>query len=99
MPLAIALIFCVVLFAAVLVPFYAYVGLAIYLVWKRARRKADVKAAVARDAERQRSFNDREMRAWNAVNEKGQLNVAKSEQATPILQRRRDDPGFWEGQG
>lgn len=44
MPVAIALIFCVVIFAvllvgiawalAVLVPFYAYVGLAIYLVWK-----------------------------------------------------------------
>ena len=73
-PLAIALIFCVVLFAvflvgiawalAVLVPFYAYVGLAIYLVWKSARRQADVETAVARDAERQRSFNDREMRAW-----------------------------------
>lgn len=49
MPVAIALIFCVVLFAvllvgiawalAVLVPFYAYVGLAIYLVWKSSRRQ------------------------------------------------------------
>ena len=52
MPVVIALIFCMVLFAAVLVPFYAYVGLAIYLVWKRARRKADVEAAVARAAVR-----------------------------------------------
>ncbi|TFW52289.1 hypothetical protein CT676_42620 [Bradyrhizobium sp. MOS001] len=101
MPLAIALIFCVVLFAvllvgiawalAVLVPFYTYVGLAIYLVWRSARRQAGVEAAVARDAERQRSFNDREMRAWNAVNEKGQL-MAKHERARGQSDEAGGDP-------
>ena len=102
MPLAIALIFCVVLFAvflvgvawalAVLVPFYAYVGLAIYLVWKSARRQADVEAAVARDAERQRSFNEREMRAWNALIEKGSAQLAKHERALGRPDQAGGDP-------
>lgn len=102
MPLALAFIFCVVLFAvflvgiawalAVLVPFYAYVGLAIYFVWKSARRQADVEAAVVRDAERQRSFNDREMRAWNALIEKGSAQLARRERAPGRLDQAGGDP-------
>jgi hypothetical protein len=102
MPVAIALILGVLLFAAflvgifwalvVLVPFYAYVGFALYWVWKSARKQANVTAAMQREAERQRSFNDQEMRAWNASIEKNQRNAAKRERTLRRFDQTRDPP-------
>lgn len=65
MPVAIAVIVCIILFAVllfgvlwaliVLVPIYAVAGLTAHLVLKNARREFDVQAGVQRDAERQRA--------------------------------------------
>ena len=73
---AMVIIFGVVVFAIVLigllwaivllVPFYAHVGIAVYLIWRSNRRKAELEALVVRDVERQRLFNEQEMRAWNS---------------------------------
>ena len=49
-----------------LLPFYAYVGIAVYLVWRSNRRKAELEASIVRELERQRLFNEQEMRAWRS---------------------------------
>ena len=77
MPVAIALVVGVVVLAIALIglvwamifllPFYAYVAAAVYLVWRSNRKHADLAASVAREAERQRLFNEQEMRAWRSV--------------------------------
>ena len=36
-----------------LLPFYAYVGIAVYLVWRSNRRKAELEATIVREVERQ----------------------------------------------
>lgn len=74
MPVAIALIIGVVVLATsligliwaliVLLPFYAYVALALYLVWRSNRKNADLSASIQREADRQRHFNEQEMHAW-----------------------------------
>lgn len=74
----------------VLIPFYAYVGLAVYLVWRGARKQTEVTAAMRRESLRQRSFNDQEMRAWRAVLEKDQHNETKRERALRRFDRSRD---------
>jgi hypothetical protein len=76
-PLAIALIATVVGLAAVLlgiiwaliflIPFYVYVGAAVYLVWRAKRQESDLQASVRREAEKQRTLNDQEMRAWQCA--------------------------------
>jgi uncharacterized protein (DUF58 family) len=78
MPVAVAMviIFGVVVFAIALIgllwaivfllAFYAYVGIAVYLIWRSNRRKALLEASVVREVERQRLFNEQEMRAWNS---------------------------------
>jgi type IV secretory pathway VirB3-like protein len=76
-PLAIALIVGVVVLAAVLlgilwaliflIPFYVYVGAAVYLVWRARRRESDLQASVRREAEQQRVLNEQEMRAWQGA--------------------------------
>ena len=78
MPVAVAmvLILGVVVFAIALIglvwaivfllPFYAYVGIAVYLVWRSNRRKAELEASIVREVERQRLFNEQEMRAWRS---------------------------------
>ena len=80
MPAAIALISGVIIFAIfligvvwalfVLVPFYAYVGVSMFLIWRSARRQAEQAAALQREVRRQRFFNDQEMQAWTASIEK-----------------------------
>ncbi|WP_441237145.1 hypothetical protein [Bradyrhizobium sp. 930_D9_N1_4] len=102
MHVAIALVLGVLLFAAfmvglfwalvVMVPFYACVGLAIYFVWKSARTQANVTATLQREAERQRSFNEQEMRAWNASIEKNRRNATKRERALRRFDQTRDAP-------
>jgi uncharacterized membrane protein YbaN (DUF454 family) len=64
MPVAIALIVGVVVLAialigivwpmVVLLPFYLYIAVAIYLVWRSNRKHADLSASVQREAEMQR---------------------------------------------
>ena len=78
MPFAVAmvLILGVVVFAIALIglvwvivfllPFYAYVGIAVFLIWRSNRRKAELEASIVREAERQRLFNEQEMRAWRS---------------------------------
>src|SRR6478672_10657419 len=78
MPVAVAmvLILGVMVFAIALIglvwaivfllPFYAYVGLAVYLVWRSNRRKAELEASIVREVERQGLFNEQEMRAWRS---------------------------------
>jgi hypothetical protein len=72
MPVAIALIVGVVVLATALIglvwamifllPFYASVALAFYLVWRSNRKHAQLSASVEREADRQRLFNEQEMR-------------------------------------
>jgi hypothetical protein len=74
MPLAIALIIVAAVLAITLIgliwamifllPFYGYVAIVIYLVWRSHRKHAELSATVQREAERQRLFNEQEMRAW-----------------------------------
>lgn len=74
MPLAIALIIIAAVLATALIgliwamifllPFYGWVAIAIYLVLRSSRKEADLSASLRREAERQRSFNEQEMRAW-----------------------------------
>ena len=77
MPVAITLIVGVVVLTIalvgivwamlVLVPFYAYLAIAIYLMWRSNRKHAELSEAIQREAERQRLFNEQEMRAWRRV--------------------------------
>jgi uncharacterized iron-regulated membrane protein len=76
MPVAIVLIIGVVIIAIVLigiiwsflllVPFYAFVGLAGFLIWRSRRKEAEIAAEVEREAQRQRLLNEQETRAWQA---------------------------------
>jgi biopolymer transport protein ExbB/TolQ len=101
-PFAIALIFGVLLLAAVffsvlwvlifLVPLYVYTGAAAYLIWRTRRRESDLHASVRREAEQQRLFNEQEMRAWQATLGKNQRNAAKREKALRDFDRSRDPP-------
>ena len=102
MPVAIALIIGVVFLAICLVgilwtlvfliPFYAYVGIAVYLVWRSGRKQADLAASVEREAERQRQFNGQEMRAWRASFEGNQRNISRREKALRNFDNSRDRP-------
>ncbi len=74
MPIATALIFCAIVLAlaligllwaiALLLPFYAYIAIATYLIWRSQRRNAELRARIQQEAEQQRGFNEQEMRAW-----------------------------------
>ncbi len=74
MPVAIIIIVGVVLIAValigliwsvlVLVPFYAFVAAAVFLMLRSRRKQAEIAASVQREAARQRLFNEREQRAW-----------------------------------
>jgi hypothetical protein len=48
----------------VLLPFYAYLAVAVCLVWRSNQNNADLSASVEREAELQRHFNEQETRAW-----------------------------------
>ena len=87
MPVAVALIIGVVVLAIsliglirallLLIPFYAYVGIAVYLLWRFRRKEAERVMAMKREAERQRSFNEQEMRAWRASLEEERQNPSR----------------------
>jgi hypothetical protein len=102
MPVAIALTFGVVLLAVCLigifwtlvflVPFYAYVGAAVYLIWRSRREESALAESFEREAERQRQFNDQEMRAWRSSLESNQRNNSKREKALRNFDKSRDPP-------
>ena len=75
---------------AVLLPFYAYVGLAFFFVWWSNRNRERQAASIELEAERQRQLNEQEMRAWTASLERGQRNASKREKMLRDLDRSRD---------
>jgi uncharacterized membrane protein YbaN (DUF454 family) len=91
MPAAIALITGVVVLAfaligiiwsfLVLMPFYAFVGVAGYLLWRSRRNEAQIAASVAREAETQRQFNEQEALAWHASLSREERNAPEREKA------------------
>jgi len=76
----------------VLIPFYAYLGVAIYFAWQATRKRDDYAATMRREVQRQRSFNDQEMRAWLAVLEVDQRNGAKRDRALRHFDNIRQPP-------
>ena len=102
MPIVIALILGVALLVVVLVnliwalillvPIYAYIALAIYLVVRNRRRQAETDAFIAREAERQRVLNDQEFQAWKAAAEGARRNASKRDRALRRFDNERDPP-------
>jgi hypothetical protein len=102
MPFAIALILGVVVLAiflvgvlwalALLIPFYVYIGLAAYLVWRGKQKEAELAESVERDVERQRLLNEQELRAWRSSLEKERRSASRRERALRNLDRTRDPP-------
>lgn len=74
MPVAIALLIGVMVLATTIIGivwamiflllYYAYIAATVYLILRSDREHPDLSASVEREAERQRWFNDQEMRAW-----------------------------------
>lgn len=102
MPVAITLLFGVVVLAlcligvlwtlVFLIPFYAYVGAAVYLVWRSKWNEAALAASVEQEAAKQRQFNEQEMLAWRTSLETDQRNASKREKALRDFDRSRDTP-------
>jgi hypothetical protein len=102
MPVAIALILGVMVLAvcligilwtlALLLPFYVYIGAAVYFIWRSKRKEAQLAESAERDIERQRRFNEQEMRAWRDSLEKDRRNVSRREKALRSFDRTRDPP-------
>ena len=102
MPIVIALILGVALLVVVLVnliwalillvPIYAYIAVAIYLVMRNRRRQAETDAFIAREAERQRVLNDQEFQAWKAAAEGAKRNASKRDRALRRFDNERDPP-------
>jgi uncharacterized iron-regulated membrane protein len=76
----------------VIVPFYAFVGGAAFLIWRNRRKQAEIAASVQREAERQRLFNEQEQRAWLASLEKQQRSAAKRERMLRQFDSTRTPP-------
>ena len=102
MPVAIALILGVVLIAVCLigflwaliflVPFYAWIAAAAYLMWRSKRAEDALEASVKQEAERQRLFNEQEMRAWRASLETERRNDNRRNKVLRSIDRSRDPP-------
>ena len=103
MPVVIALVLGVALVAVVmvvqliwallfLIPLYAYVALAMYLVLRNRRRQTATDAFFAREAERQRLLNDQEFKAWKAAAEGARRNTAKRDRALRQFDNSRAPP-------
>jgi uncharacterized protein (DUF58 family) len=102
MPVAIALILGVVLIAVCLlgflwtliflVPFYAWIAAAAYLMWRSKRAENTLAASVEREAEQQRHFNEQEMRAWRASIEIERRNDTRRNKVLRSLDRSREPP-------
>ncbi|MBN8991638.1 MAG: hypothetical protein J0H42_25655 [Rhizobiales bacterium] len=103
MPVAIALIIGVVVLAValvglvwaviVLLPFYAYVAIVVYLIWRSNRKHADLAASVKREADLQRHFNEQEMRAWRrSLEEDKSRTASRRERILRRFDEARDPP-------
>jgi hypothetical protein len=102
MPISIVLIIGVVVVAIVmigliwsfllLVPFYAFISFAGFLIWRSRRKEAEIAAKVEREAERQRLFNEQENRAWQASLQTQRRNAAKRERMLRQFDSSRDPP-------
>jgi membrane protein implicated in regulation of membrane protease activity len=102
MPVAMALIFGVMVLAiwligvlwaiALLILFSAYIGLAVYLVWRSKRKHAELAESLQREAERERQFNEQEMRAWRDSLERDRRNASRRERALRSFDSTRDPP-------
>jgi hypothetical protein len=106
MPVAIALIVGVVVLATavigfvwaiiILLPFYGYVAIAVILVWRsnrrHAERNAQLAALIERETDRQRQFNEQEMRAWRAPLEVQDRNASKRERVLRRFDSTREPP-------
>jgi uncharacterized protein (DUF58 family) len=100
MPVAIALIFVVVVLAVLLIgilwaiafllPFYAFIAVAAFLVWRGKQSDAEAAALVERDAERQRLFNEQETNAWRSSLEKDRRNTSEREKTLRSFDRNCD---------
>jgi hypothetical protein len=103
MPVAIALILGTALVALVvvvqliwallvLIPLYVHFALAIFLVLRSRRRQAEADAFVTREAERQRSLNEQEFKAWKAAADGSSRNAAKRNRALRQFDENRNPP-------
>jgi type IV secretory pathway VirB3-like protein len=102
MPVAIALILGVVIIALCLigflwtliflVPFYAWIAVAAYLMWRSKRSEDALTASVEQEAERQRLLNDQEFRAWQASLEIERRNDSRRNRVLRSYDRSRDLP-------
>jgi hypothetical protein len=99
MPVALALVFGVAVLAVLLIGIlwslafllvYAYIGAAIYLIWRSKRKEAELVESMVREAERQRLFNEQEMRAWRDTLGKEQPNASRRENSLRSFDRTRD---------
>ena len=100
MPVAVTLIFGVVVLAASLIgliwaivfllSFYAYIAAAIYLIVRSNRKLAELESSVEREAKSQRMFNQQEMRAWRASLD---IDGQKPPERGQVLRRLDRTPG------
>ena len=100
MPIAIGLVVCAALLALaligmvwamiVLLPFYGYVAIAAYLMWRSNRRHAELSASLQREANRQRLYNEQEMRAWRRSIETADRSASRREKALRRFDSKRD---------
>lgn len=75
-----------------MLPFYAYVAAAVYLVWRINRREADLLASLKRDIDKQKQFNEQEMRAWQKSLEKDRRSDLKRVEALRRFDNSRGPP-------
>jgi hypothetical protein len=102
MPVAIALILGAVTIAVcligfiwmviVLLPFYAWVAAAAYLMWRSKQAEDALTASVQREAELRRQLNDQEIRAWRASTETERRNDSRRKKVLQSYDRSRDPP-------
>ena len=99
MPIAIALIVVAVvltmaliglIWAVIVLLGYACAALAVYLIWRSNRRHAEMSASVQREADRQRLFNEQELRAWRRSIETAERSASRREKALRRFDSTRD---------
>ena len=101
MPVALVLIFGVVVLAVCLIgilwaavvfllPFYAFTGALVYLIWRSKHKEAELREFVEREAEKERRFNEQETRAWRNAVTNEQRSSPRREKALRSFDRTRD---------
>ena len=100
MPIAIALIVVAVvlvamaliglIWAGIVLLGYAYGALAVYLIWRSNRKYVELSQSVQREADRQRLFNEQEIRAWRRSIELAERSASRREKALRRFDSTRD---------